>query len=409
MFNPDFNDYQLTSIITECCGGVAVVYSALYKPSNQNVAIKRYFVDKTKENASLIQQDILTRKELQHANILPYLTSFVHGRELYVVSPLMTFGSCRDILDRYFHEGLPELACAIVLRDVLQALQYLHKQLYIHRSVRASHVLVGANGGVRLSGLRSAASLVLRGRRQRHLHQLPPPDHDNTNLMWLSPELLEQVHTQPQLCAASLVLRGRRQRHLHQLPPPDHNNTNLMWLSPELLEQNLKGYDEKSDIYSVGVLCCELGNGAVPFAEVPSTLMLTEKVRGSRPQLLDCSTFPEPCLDDTEMKSMYNTDSGVGDSADAVCRLRALYAARKLSDTFHHLSELALQRDPDKRPSATQLLNHPFFKQIRKTDYLPGLIGRVKPIKPDPNDMSALLLQEKLSEMEIEKTTEWDF
>lgn len=55
MFNPDINDYQLTSIITECCGGVAVVYSALYKPSNQNVALKRYFVDKTKENAALIQ------------------------------------------------------------------------------------------------------------------------------------------------------------------------------------------------------------------------------------------------------------------------------------------------------------------------------------------------------------------
>ncbi|CAH0702195.1 unnamed protein product [Spodoptera exigua] len=244
-------------------------------------------------------QDILTRKELQHANILPYLTSFVHGKELYVVSPLMTFGSCRDILDRYFQEGLPELACALVLRDVLQALQYLHKQLYIHRSVRASHVLVGANGGVRLSGLRSAASLMVRGRRQRHLHQLPPPDADNTN---------------------------------------------LMWLSPELLEQNLKGYDEKSDIYSLGVLCCELANGAVPFAEVPTTLMFTEKVRGSRPQLLDCSTFPEPCLDDSEMKSMYNTDSGVGDSADGVMRLRQLYAARKLSDTFHHLSEMALQR-----------------------------------------------------------------
>lgn len=61
------------------------------------------------------------------------------------------------------------------------------------RSVRASHVLVGANGGVRLSGLRSAASMMVRGRRQRHLHQLPPPDADNTNLMWLSPELLEQV------------------------------------------------------------------------------------------------------------------------------------------------------------------------------------------------------------------------
>ncbi|KAI5642758.1 protein kinase domain-containing protein [Phthorimaea operculella] len=193
MLSPDISDYQLTSIITECCGGVAVVYSAVYKPDKSNVAIKRYFVDKTKENATLIQQDIQTRKELQHQNILPYLTSFVHGRELYVVSPLMNLGSCRDILDHYFPEGLPELACAMILRDVLQALQYLHKQLYIHRSIRASHVLVSSSGGVRVSGLRSAGSLMVRGRRQRQLHNLPPPDHDNANLMWLSPELLEQV------------------------------------------------------------------------------------------------------------------------------------------------------------------------------------------------------------------------
>ncbi|KPJ06867.1 STE20-related kinase adapter protein alpha [Papilio machaon] len=371
MYIPDINEYQLTSIVAECCGGVAVVYSALYKPNNQHVAIKRYFVDKSKEKANLIQQDILTRKELQHPNILSYLTSFVHGKELYVVSPLMSLGSCRDVLDRYFQEGLPELACAIILRDVLFALQYLHKQLYIHRSVRASHVLLDTNGCVKLSGLRSAASMMVRGRRQRQLHNLPPPDHDNAN---------------------------------------------LMWLSPELLEQNLKGYDERSDIYSLGVLCCELANGAVPFSDVPTTLMFTEKVRGNRPQLLDCSSFPEP-LDDGEMKNliwnepdgMYNTDSGVGDSADGVCRLRQVYAARKLSEPFHHLSEIALQRDPERRPSATQLLNHQFFKQIRKTDFLPSLIGRVKPIKPDANDMSALLLQEKMSEMDIEKQTEWDF
>lgn len=364
MFNPDWSDYQLTSIISECCGGAAVVYSALYKPANTNVAIKRYFVDKIKENASLIQQDIMTRKELQHPNILPYLASFVHGSELYVVSPLMSFGSCRDILDRYFPEGLPELACAIILRDVLQALQYLHRQLYIHRSVRASHILIGANGAARLSGLRSAASMLVRGVRQRRLHLLPPPDHDNSN---------------------------------------------LMWLSPEVLEQNLKGYDERSDIYSLGVVCCELGNGAIPFADVGTTLMFTEKVRGARPQLLDCSTFPEPCHDDVEIKSMYERESGVGDTADALCRARTLYANRKLSDTFHALCECALHRDPEKRPSAGQLLNHQFFKQIRKTDFLPALIGRVKPIKANPDDMSALLLEEQMSGMEIEKTTEWDF
>lgn len=51
------------------------------------------------------------------------------------------------------------------------------------------------------------------------------------------------------------------------------------------------GYNEKSDIYSVGMVVCELANGAEPFAGVSTTLMLIEKVRGCSPQLLDCTTL----------------------------------------------------------------------------------------------------------------------
>lgn len=53
----------------------------------------------------------------------------------------------------------------------------------------------------------------------------------------------------------------------------------------------MRGYNEKSDIYSIGMLACTLANGAIPFSNIPTTLMLTEKVRGNVPQLLDCTTF----------------------------------------------------------------------------------------------------------------------
>lgn len=117
MLNPDLNDYQLTSIITECCGGVAVVYSATYKPSNQNVAIKRYFVDKSKEKASLIQvlclptvpqmftyrQDNRLKKDLQH-------------REKLTHKSLIRFGSSILELQCYKHNLKNQKLCFLFLK-----------------------------------------------------------------------------------------------------------------------------------------------------------------------------------------------------------------------------------------------------------------------------------------------------
>jgi STE20-related kinase adapter protein alpha len=56
--------------------------------------------------------------------------------------------------------------------------------------------------------------------------------------------------------------------------------------------QNLLGYSEKSDVYSVGISTCEMANGVVPYADMPALLMLTEKLSDRAPQLLDCYAFP---------------------------------------------------------------------------------------------------------------------
>jgi len=42
-------------------------------------------------------------------------------------------GSCRDLLHAHFKDGLPEMAAAYILRDVLQAIDYLHNRGIIHR------------------------------------------------------------------------------------------------------------------------------------------------------------------------------------------------------------------------------------------------------------------------------------
>lgn len=90
--------------------------------------------------------------------------------------------------------------------------------------------------------------------------------------------------------ACNVVKNGKRQNIIYSFPKTCLKN--LKWLSPELLKQDLQGYNEKSDIYSLGMTICELTNGIVPFFNVPETLMLTEKVQGCIPQVIDSSTFP---------------------------------------------------------------------------------------------------------------------
>lgn len=59
------------------------------------------------------------------------------------------------------------------------------------RSVKASHVLISADGQVCMSGLRSIFSLIRHGQRAKVVHDFP--QYSVKVLPWLSPEVLQQV------------------------------------------------------------------------------------------------------------------------------------------------------------------------------------------------------------------------
>lgn len=146
--------------------------------------------------------------------------------------------------------GLPEIIVCLILRDVLFGLEYMHRKGYIHRSIRASHILLNQTKAV-LCGFRESSALINKGERTDKLYDLPP-----------------------------------------------NSVKSLNWMAPEVLAQNLNGYNQLSDVYSIGITACELANGLEPFSNMPTTFMLTEKMRGNQPALLDCSTCPDevPCM-----------------------------------------------------------------------------------------------------------------
>ena len=62
-----------------------------------------------------------------------YLTSFICQKQLWIVMPLYGFTSASRLIVSEFKDGLSEYALALIVRDVLQGLQYIHSRGIIHR------------------------------------------------------------------------------------------------------------------------------------------------------------------------------------------------------------------------------------------------------------------------------------
>ncbi|XP_074080560.1 STE20-related kinase adapter protein alpha isoform X5 [Macrotis lagotis] len=224
-FLPEGRCYELLTIIGKGFEELMTVNLARYKPTGEHVTIRRINLEAcTNEMVTYLQGELHVSKLFNHPNIVPYRATFIADNELWVVTSFMAYGSAKDLICTQFMDGMNELAIAYILQGVLKALDYIHHMGYVHRSVKASHILISADGKVYLSGLRSSLSMINHGQRQRVVHDFPK-----------------------------------------------YSIKVLPWLSPEVLQQNLQGYDAKSDIYSVGITACELANGHVPFKDMPAT------------------------------------------------------------------------------------------------------------------------------------------
>uniref|UniRef100_A0A3B3CLI4 STE20-related kinase adapter protein alpha n=2 Tax=Oryzias melastigma TaxID=30732 RepID=A0A3B3CLI4_ORYME len=375
-FLPDSNLYELLAVLGKGLDNLMTVNLARYKATGEHVAIRRIDLEScTNDMVTYLQSELHVSKLFHHPSILPYKSVFIAENELWVITPFMAYGSARDLICSNFVDGMSEQTIAYILHGMLKALEYIHHMGYVHRSVKASHVLISADGQVCMSGLRSIFSLIRHGQRAKVVHDFP-------------------------------------QFSIKVLP----------WLSPEVLQQNLQGYDSRSDIYSLGITACELANGHVPFKDMPATQMLLEKLNGTVPCLLDTTTIPPEELSLKPSRS--GADSGIceGPGAGGARHSNGEPSSssgghpynRTFSPQFHHFVELCLQRDPEKRPSATTLSGHPFFKQMKRrpSEALPELLQPVSPItsfessQPQDSPSGLASLESSLSHLDVD---DWDF
>jgi serine/threonine protein kinase len=203
-------------------GGTAKIYLAAQSGQKKKYILKELIITNQKEILQRFEREARLMRMFDHPNIVKVHDYFKAGSHYYMV---MEYVDGRS-LDKLIKEKtrISPLTGILIFQQVCLGLQYAHGKGVIHRDIKPANVLLGKNGCVKLTDFGIAtADAQDQGERLTE-----------TGFYFGTP----------------------------------------VYISPEQLESS-KHVDERSDIYSMGVMLYEMMTGKRPFESNFSSVTIT--------------------------------------------------------------------------------------------------------------------------------------
>ena len=321
-------------------GSFGSVYLGLNADTGELFAVKEVEVlansERAKEAAAQLEREVRLLTELQHPNIVRYIGTArddkgTEGDErrdedddasdearganagdakrggassLFIFLEYVPGGSIAGLLERF--GPLETSVVSVYASQILVGLDYLHAQRVAHRDVKGANILVEKSGRVKLADFGMAKTLVERvsesGRRR-------DADDESGNAD-RPPALPEGTHASTGSHSADS--RGA-----------DGMAGSAFWMAPEVVRRR-KDIGAEADVWSMGCVVLEMATGEPPW-------------------------------------------SGCGGQAQAIYKIASTKELPAFPEPFDALAEdfvrMCLRRDPGERPSAAELLTHPFVAE----------------------------------------------
>lgn len=242
-----------------------------------------------------IHHDISYWSNFSHDNMLKYYGSFVEQNTLYIIFEMVSDGNLLDILHFKYADGIKdESLIATILHGVVLFLNYYHENHHVHRKLETKNILITKKGDIKVSGFWNARSLIVNGKLHPTRGSIVPSS------CYSSPEI---------------IVKGT-------------------------------GYNQSTDIWSLGIIALELALGKAPYSNLEPLRQIRAIIDDDPPNLpIEASKTPV------------------------------------FSPIFRDFISQCLQKDHHKRPTASELLKHKFFARAKDNKYIYiNLIAHMPPL-----------------------------